>query len=41
MLKFVGLIDVKGQILLQLRNFALQSLTLLVVILSLRLEDRI
>ena len=40
-LKLVGLVDVKGQILLQLRDFALQILTLLVVILSLRLVNRI
>ena len=40
-LKLVGLVDVEGQILLQLRNFTLQLLTLLVVILSLRLVDRI
>ena len=40
-LKLVGLVDVEGQVLLQLRNFTLQLLTLLVVILSLRLVDRI
>ena len=41
MLKLIGLVDVEGQVFLQLRNFALQLLTLLVVILSLRLVNRI
>ena len=40
-LKLVGLVDVECQVLLQLRNFTLQLLALLVVILSLRLVDRI
>ena len=40
-LKLVGLVNVECQVLLQLRNFTLQLLTLLVVILSLRLVDRI
>ena len=41
MLELVSLVDVEGQVFLQLRNFALQLLTLLVVILSLRLVNRI